>query len=50
MALFGSSNFNTHSFAGSNAEIEIATQNWKIVSHLGRWYEEDMTESILFQH
>ena len=46
MALFGSSNFNTHSLAGSNAEIEIATRNPGIVSQLERWYYEDLQESI----
>jgi cardiolipin synthase A/B len=46
MALFGSSNFNTHSLAGRNAEIEIATRNSGLVGQLERWYLEDIEESI----
>jgi phosphatidylserine/phosphatidylglycerophosphate/cardiolipin synthase-like enzyme len=45
-AMFGSSNFNSSSMAGNNAEIAVATENPAVLAQLERWYEEDLKESI----
>jgi cardiolipin synthase A/B len=46
MGVFGSSNFNSSSMAGKNAEIAIATLNPNMVEQLERWYSEDLNESL----
>jgi phosphatidylserine/phosphatidylglycerophosphate/cardiolipin synthase-like enzyme len=46
VGVFGSSNFNSGSMAGKNAEIAVATKNISMVNQLERWYAEDLMEAI----